>query len=488
MHYGRQEGRRLEFKESLANYRSILRTVTAFLNDVGGLIVIGIKDGSGEVVGVAPADLDRYLQEIPQSIHAAVYPYCNPIIRTRTFAPSTSAAVLTNTIVPHTAAGTTVPDIAELTDPGELFTVVEIEVLPGDRKPYFIKSEGLPQGVYYRFGSHTKRAPLELVEDLQRQQRGKSFDAEAIAGISVEALDQSILKNFYRGQLPSQTALRADKITALDPPSNQDSVSVAGAIFFHPRPASALSAAEIMYSEFKGSSTDEIIRTIDISDPLPISVERILSLMTPQLQSRTARKGPYLVGDQFEIPPLAIREALLNALVHRNYTIEAPIKVALFQDRLEIFSPGSFPGPIAEEDLQSGLSYYRNPALAQLARKAGLVERRGLGLALIISSCRKNGNPPPEIIDGSNYVKVILYRKLVDQSQKDLSAGLSPELTGELAPLEKYRLNNEPISTLIAARELGVTPNTARQRVAVLVKQGRLKRQGSGRATKYYWV
>lgn len=84
-----------------------------------------------------------------------------------------------------------------------------------------------------------------------------------------------------------------------------------------------------------------------------------------------------LTSTQFAIPEIAIREALNNTLIHRKYYLQDAIKIALFDDRLEIFSPGNFPGPIT--DFKAGISYSRNPAIRQLARNVGLVEKRGFG-------------------------------------------------------------------------------------------------------------
>lgn len=143
---------------------------------------------------------------------------------------------------------------------------------------------------------------------------------------------------------------------------------------------------------------------------------------------------------------LAIREALLNALIHRRYSAVGPVKIALFDDRLEIFSPGNFPGPFNLNELGSGVSYHRNPTIASLTRRLGLVERRGLGFLHMLQSCRENNNPPPEIIEGSDFIKVILYKKA-----------------------------------------LNVSAGTARDRIRQLLAMGIVVEEGKGRATRYRW-
>ena len=161
------------------------------------------------------------------------------------------------------------------------------------------------------------------------------------------------------------------------------------------------------------------------------------------------------------------------------YAIPSAVKVALFPDRLEVFSPGNFPGPIDLEQLGSGVSYARNPRLRHLARKAGLVEKRGLGFRLILDSCLENRNRRPVIVEGGDYVKVILFRG------REESPGGLPEDIQALLP---YRDSNRLIKTGEAKELLGVSINTARARLKELVRLGYLQPKGKGRATTYFWT
>jgi len=255
-------------------------------------------------------------------------------------------------------------------------------------------------------------------------------------------------------------------------------VTVAGVALFHPTPNRVFPAAEVLFTEFRGNSMDTVLRTIDISAPLSSMIVQILGVLEPGLTPGTKRTGPKLVASEFEIPMLAIREALVNALIHRRYSASAPVKVALFQDRLEIFSPGNFPGPIAIEELGNGVSYYRNPTIASLARRVGLVERRGLGFYNILKSCNENRNPVPDIVEGGDFVKVTLYRSRGKQQSR---------LPESLAGLEHFREQRTPITTTMVRQELEVSAGTTRERIQRLVALGFLEERGRGRATKYVW-
>lgn len=443
--YVAPEGRQLEFKRELSSFDSLLRTTTAFLNDIGGSIIVGVEDGSRTVIGVADNVVESYLERIPQAIFDAIEPNAPISIRTRTI---------------------------------DNATIIELEVFPGTRKPYFIRSEGLPKGVYVRVGSHTKRANHEQVQELIQAGQGIAFDSQPVAGTALTDLDAHLLNQLYRNSVPDISTLRAEKILAIDPITKHDFVTVAGIVLLHPNPHSVFPPAEALFTHFKGESTEEIIRSIDLSAPLATLVYQILNLIEPLITVETAREGPRLKPSGFSIPPLAIREALLNALIHRRYSAVAPVKIALFDDRLEIFSPGNFPGPINLNELGSGVSYYRNSTIASLTRRLGLVERRGLGFLHMLQSCRENNNPPPEIIEGSDFIKVILHKKLTEKS---------PYLPPELAVLEQFREKGIALTSSIVKKALNVSAGTARDRIRQLLAMGLVVEEGKGRATRYRW-
>jgi ATP-dependent DNA helicase RecG len=443
--YPEREGRQLEFKRELSQFDGLLRTVVAFLNDIGGLVVVGVEDGTRDIRGLSEGEVESYLERLPQALADAIEPHAPCAIRTRTV--------------------------------GEA-TVMEVEVYPGTEKPYFIRSEGVLRGVYVRIGGHTKRASDEQVQELVRAGRGVAFDTEPVPSVTLQSLDPGLINELYRNTVPDHSTLRAEKLLAIDPVTKQDFVTVAGVVLLHPNPQRVFPAAEVLFTQFKGTSTKEILRTIDLSGPLSTVVYQILSLIEPVVTVRTERAGPRLQASEWSIPPLAIREALLNALVHRRYTAVAPVKVALFEDRLEIFSPGNFPGPIDLDELGSGVSYYRNPTIANFTRRLGLVERRGLGFSNMLRSCRENRNPPPTIIEGSDFVKVTFY------SHRE---SVTTNLPEQLAALEPLRRQGIPLTAANVSGALGVSAGTARSRIKHLIAMGLVVEEGKGRATRYRW-
>ncbi len=106
--------------------------------------------------------------------------------------------------------------------------------------------------------------------------------------------------------------------------------------------------------------------------------------------------------EQYEIPVIALREVLLNAIVHRNYIIQAPIKIAIYEDRIEFFSPGIFPGPLNTANLRSGITYIRNSVITRIFREAGYIEKLDTGFINLFESYEKLGLKQPVVIEGDN--------------------------------------------------------------------------------------
>jgi ATP-dependent DNA helicase RecG len=176
----------------------------------------------------------------------------------------------------------------------------------------------------------------------------------------------------------------------------------------------------IICSDFKGTSGREAMATLDCNGTLFEQFDQAYQFIVSRLP-RSCEIKEVRREERLEVPPVAIREALLNAIIHRNYYIAAPAKVAIYEDRIEIFSPGSLPGPLNLANLRTGITYLRNPAICKAFREAGLVEKLGSGLIAILDSYEEWGLATPCLLEGENYVKCILPRKLASpQGARDL--------------------------------------------------------------------
>ena len=113
-----------------------------------------------------------------------------------------------------------------------------------------------------------------------------------------------------------------------------------------------------------------------------------------------------------EYDVFAIRELIVNAFCHRDWSISGQkIRLSIFDDRLEVFSPGSLPNTLRLENALSGVSYYRNPNIAQLCKDYELAEKAGRGLQKISKTLKENKKPDPEFINDPTFFQVILHKK-----------------------------------------------------------------------------
>jgi ATP-dependent DNA helicase RecG len=181
--------------------------------------------------------------------------------------------------------------------------------------------------------------------------------------------------------------------------------------------------------------------------------------------------------EQLEIPIEAVREIVINAIVHRNYHISSPIKIAVYDNRIEVFSPGSFPGPIAPAYDNRGMSYTRNSIISRLFREAGYIEKLGSGFITVFDSYNRAGLTKPQIIEGGNFIKCILPRR----SEYKLS-----ELYGNTERLAFYIAEKNIWTASDVQVRLGVSRSSATRCLADLVRAGILTRIGLGPATKYH--
>ena len=380
MKYSENESSTLEFKRVLSKNDQIIKTVVAFCNQKGGRLIIGI-DNDGTIVGLAEELITQTIEYLDKSIYEACIP---PII----------PAVYAQRI-------------------GEKVVLV-IQVSAGMNKPYYIKSQGLEKGTYIRLGRSTMRANADIIQELQWQKQGRSYDTMPVYHASIDELDSEKFSQFLGRRKDGDkkspeisVSLQAYNLTAEEHAHRYP--SIAGMLLFGKNPQRYLSEAFIICTHFEGIEGREAIATRDCVGTLFEQFESAYAFVIRQLEHSFTIKGPRR-KETLEIPPEALREALLNAIVHRNYHINAPIKVAVFQNRIEIFSPGDFPGPLNVANLTMGNSYMRNLAIVTVFRQMGYIEKLGSGFITILSSYQREGLPKPQIIEGENYVKVILPR------------------------------------------------------------------------------
>jgi len=435
------ESSQLELKLTLPSHDQILKTVCGFANQFGGKLIIGVAN-DGEIVGVKEKLAIDWLQYLDQLIIEGIAPLIVP-------------KIYTNIV--------------------EGCLLVIIEVPRGSQKPYYIRNLGIHEGVYIRLGPTTHKAPLEYINELQWQSRGRSYDTTPLFQVDREELDEKRLTQFFerRSKSPvSVTGKLLESYQILLREQNVVSPSVGGLLLFSQDPQKFLPEAFAICTSFKAlDMTHGAFRTRDIRGDLFEQIEGIMSFLTENLNTDSVLKSVRR-EDRLELPELALREAVVNALIHRSYAIQSPIKVAVFPNRVEIFSPGSFPGPINTKALEFGLSYVRNTLLTRIFRESGIAEKLGSGLRRIVETFKEAGLAPPQFIEGSGYVKVTLPRGRI-------------ELNPESLRLTQVLAENGTVSLEMIAKSLKLSTKTTLKLLNDLIEGGRVKREGKARATRY---
>ena len=186
-----------------------------------------------------------------------------------------------------------------------------------------------------------------------------------------------------------------------------------------------------------------------------------------------------------DYPEPAMRELLVNAIVHRAYDFETPIRISLFSDRLEILNPGSFYAPINEHTLRDGLSRYRNPIVAQAFRKMNLIEKQGIGINSVFTLCANAGLPEPRFQELEQHVKVVLYKSQIPGNM--VSAPPAPVYGAESTHAGYIRIvqDTEHLTSKDFAQRIGRSQAMARKILNALVRKGMVRMVGKARATYY---
>ncbi len=444
MRYPQDESSTIEWKRELPHNDQIIKTIIGFCNQNGGKIIIGVAN-SGEIVGISPEIIQKALESLEKMIYEASSPTIIPRIYTQRF--------------------------------GEKSLLI-IEVSSGMSKPYYRTSEGIDKGTYIRLGRNTLRANSDMIKEMYWQSHGLDFETLPNHKAHEEDLDKIKIQSFLDNR-KNHGKLRYEKSTLLAYHLIKCEHSMfyptqMALLLFGKQPQYYLSEAMIICSHFQGISGRDAIASIDCEGVLFDQFNQCYSFIISRLSKSFKIRKPKR-EEQLEIPEIAIREALLNAIVHRNYHIKAPIKIAIYEDRIEIFSPGTFPGPLDLKNLKSGITYLRNPMICKIFREIGYIEKLGTGLIAIFESFEKRGLLDPKIIEGENYVKCILPRIF----KKKII------LNKEEENLEKLFALSIEISVEDVQNILGVSRQTASRKMNKLIESGFVERVGKTRSTRY---
>ena len=350
---GRGEDSRTQFKQTITSPESVAGDLVAFSNSKGGRIVIGVND-RGAVVGLSSDDIRRINQLVSNAATDRVRPSVNP----------------TTENVPV----------------GGLLVMV-VTVQEGISKPYADNN-----GVFWVKSGADKRRVTSR-EEVQRMLQSADLihaDELPIEGTTTGDIDLKHFSGFFEklhGE-PLDKALDRDGLSLVRLLNNlglarEATLSFAGLMIFGRNPQRHRPAFVVKAVAFVGNDPagDKYRDSQDIEGCLRDLHKQTMSFLTRNLRQLQGEKGVNTEGD-LEVPLAALEELVVNMLLHRDYFISAPWRVMLFDDRIELISPGALPNNLTIENIRNGVSVIRNPLLASFATKGDELPYRGIGTGI----------------------------------------------------------------------------------------------------------
>lgn len=486
------ESKNIEFKERLPE-KSIkyMKSVVAFSNGGGGKIVFGVVDDTKEVVGFPKEDVFRVMDAIANAISDS----CEPAI---------------------------IPDIT-LQDFGGK-TAIIVEIFEGRQRPYYIKSLGKENGVFVRVSGTTRLADEAMIKELTFEGSNRHFDQTLCTGWKIAKSDISALCKDMKNQA-LKNALTDEQKAAIRNVGIQQLCSwgilVEQDKKYYPTNAYAILTGTgplhfaIQCGVFKGTTKEIFVDRREYTGPLWEQIEQAYQFVLRNIRMGASFNGVYR-QDVYEIPPDAIRELIVNAVVHRSYLDHGNIQIALYDDRLEITSPGKLPMGQTLERMKEGYSKIRNEALAYAFAYMNLIEHWGSGIPRIMGNVKAYGLREPEFIGGEVDLRINIYRTQLNTitaaqgiPQNNLSADKVPtndeqfrESTDKVPgkcrqsadkvptneqerQIYNYVLENPSITTTQAATLLNIKQRRARSLLVKMVDDRWLNKEGASRSTVY---
>lgn len=344
----RGEDSRHQFKEDATNVTSLAPEMVAFANSGGGQIFIGVANDGG-VRGHDKASVGRLNQLIANAASSSVRPPINPLTEN----------------VP-VASG----------------IVIVVTVLDGLSKPYMDNSGA----IWVKSGSDKRRVTSR--EEMQRMFQSAQLvhgDDIPVPRSSIADIDREYFRRFFKAhfelELEDQTLSLSQVLSNMRLLSD-GMLTVSGVLLFATDPQGFLPVFHVKAVCYPGNDihATTYLDSANILGRLQTQFEGSLAFLLRNLRREQKNQGVNSIGE-VEIPRIVLEELLANALIHRDYFVSAPIRIFVFDDRVEIVSPGHLPNNLTVANIRSGNSNIRNPILTSYATK--VLPYRGLGNGIL---------------------------------------------------------------------------------------------------------
>ncbi len=337
-----------QFKKNITNADSLAAEMAAFSNGNGGRIFIGVDD-DGSISGLTSEDVKRLNQLISNTSSQNVKPAINP---------TTQNVFINNTLI------------------------LVVNIPAGINKPYQDKN-----GIFWVKNGADKRKATSR-EEIQRlfQRSGLIHADEVLAnGLTISDLDMDYFRTFFQkryGDSLENQQMPLEQIINNMNLGHNGTLNLTGALLFSKNPSNRLPSFIVKAGCFPGEKITggNYIDSRDISGKMSDIFHQTMNFVLSNIRHIQGEQTVNSQGEP-EIPRIVLEELIVNALVHRDYFISAPIRVFVFADRVEIISPGNLPNNLTVENIKAGNSNSRNPVLASFANH--ILPYRGYGSGIL---------------------------------------------------------------------------------------------------------
>lgn len=445
MHF--QESETVELKEIVVD--DIKKEIVAFANCNGGKLYIGVQD-DGTVVGVDHPD--QAALQVSNMVRDAIKPDLAMFVHYNTLEVNGKK-------------------------------IVALDIQRGTECPYYIAKKGLrPEGVYVRQGYSSVPATDAAIRRMIKETDGDRF--EAMRSLNQELTFEAAQKEFdLRGVDFGSRQMQTLKLIGHDGIYSNLALLLSDQCVHTIKVAVFQGTDQSTFKdrrEFTGSllrQMNEVYEFIDFRNQTYATIDKLTRL------------------DRRDYPEIAVREALMNLLVHRDYAFSASALISVYEDRLEFASVGGLVQGIELEDVMMGLSVCRNQDLANVFYRLRLIEAYGTGMGKIMKAY-EDAEKKPVIETTKNAFKITLPNMNAKFEMADVLAA-NPKLTkerisaaaeetdGEEEKVMKYARAHGEITRIHVEEILGVSPSTASRLLKRMCQKNMLKQYGKARKTRY---
>lgn len=412
----------------------ICKEIIAFANTKGGTLYIGVAD-DGTLIGVE--DADRVILQLNNKVRDSIKPDVTMFVRYET----------------------------QIIDDKQ---IIAVTVQKGTDRPYYLAAKGLkPSGVFVRNGTSSDPATDTAIRKMIKETDGDSFEA-------MRSLEQSLTFETASEQFAKQKV-------PFDPAKMQ-TLGMTSADGIYSNVAMLLSdqcSQTIKAATFSGSDKSVFQDRREFSGSLFKQMDELYAYLDLRNQTKATFEGLYR-SDTRDYPEEALREALLNCLVHRDYSFSASTLVSVYDDRIEFVSVGGLPAGIELEDIMLGLSLCRNPKLAAVFYRLKLIEAYGTGMPKIMNAYSGYAVKPK--IEATNNAFKITLPNCNYKMEGSVEGSTESDYKTRIVEFIKER--GFAVRSDIDAL-LGVSQSTASRILRQMIKEGLIYQEGRGKTTRY---